>query len=151
MIFLASSLRTTGEDACCCAITNELNVRSSGNRNLYAPAPARRAVQRRIIGSSHLFAELLGRRLARFLVSFCPASFPGPKPQQNQFRKELASRSYCGCPPSLAFSARKHSSYASALVQRCPVIPGHPLRGVGRQFPGMALQLRQVIERVGAT
>ena len=28
------------------------------------------------------------------------------------------------------------SSYATRL-QRLAVVPGHPLRGVGRQFPGM--------------
>lgn len=40
-------------------------------------------------------------------------------------------------------------SYARRL-QRLAVVPGHPLRGLGCQFPGMALQLRQIVERVGA-
>ena len=36
------------------------------------------------------------------------------------------------------------------IGQRRAVVPGHPLRGVGRQFLGMALQLRQIVKRVGA-
>src|SRR6266496_2296668 len=50
---------------------------------------------------------------------------------------------------NLSFPARQDSSYARRL-QRLAVVPGHPLRGVGLQFPGMALQLRQIVERVGA-
>ena len=35
------------------------------------------------------------------------------------------------------------------LRQRLAVVPRHPLRGAGRQFLGVPLQLGQVVERVG--
>jgi dTDP-glucose 4,6-dehydratase len=35
-------------------------------------------------------------------------------------------------------------------VQRLPVIPRHPLRRIPRQFSGVPLQLRQVVEGIGA-
>ncbi len=34
--------------------------------------------------------------------------------------------------------------------QRLAVIPGHPLRWVGRQLPGMPLQLGEVVEGIGS-
>src|SRR5215472_2028487 len=44
---------------------------------------------------------------------------------------------------------RRKSSWASAAFERLPIIPGHPLRGLGRDCRGVALQLREVVERVG--
>lgn len=42
------------------------------------------------------------------------------------------------------------TSYSSGL-KRLAVVPGHPLRGVGRQLLNVALEFGQIIERVGAT
>ena len=52
-------------------------------------------------------------------------------------------------PPPILFG-QENSSYCK-LRQSLAIVPGHPLGGVGRQFPGMLLQLDQVVERVGAT
>ncbi len=49
-----------------------------------------------------------------------------------------------------SFSAMRHSSYFNPR-QCLAIIPGHPLRGVGRQFLSMPLEFGQVVERVGAT
>ena len=77
----------------------------------------------------------------------------GQKPDAKRSVPESRFPAIYECRPRMGeddpFGPRRISSYARRL-QRLAVIPGHPLRGVGRQFPRMALQLRKVIKRVGA-
>jgi len=39
---------------------------------------------------------------------------------------------------------------AHSPCQSLAIVPGHPFRGAGGQFPGVALQLDQVVEGVGS-
>ena len=51
-------------------------------------------------------------------------------------------------PQSILFG-QEGTSYSRSL-ESLAVVPRHPRRRVGRQFPGVPLQFGQVVERVGA-
>src|ERR1039457_2518656 len=58
------------------------------------------------------------------------------------------------CHPSMAAidPFRPGRDYDTSAPRQClAIVPRHPLRGVGRQFLNVALELGQIIERVGAT
>ena len=44
-----------------------------------------------------------------------------------------------------------HNSKRMGSRQSLAIVPWHPFRGAGGQFPGVALQLDQIVEGVGAT
>ena len=85
--------------------------------------------------------------------TFSPVSVPGQKryrilPLERPVWRPF--RSVTQPWPQTILFGQAGIHHTSAPRQRLAVVPGHPLRGVGRQFLGVALQLGQIVERVGA-